>query len=390
MQVFKTYFKILNKVKVSIIIYGTLFLWLTVLISSSIKVENTEFKVSKVKTMVINEDGENAFLNGLLSYLGQYAEYVTVIEDEEARKDSLFFGKIQYILTIPKGFTEDFIKKGKVTLIKDSNPEDLQGITIDNALNNYLNMAKTYLKHVPGISYEELSDIVTDNLKIEAPVTMDMEREDAETYSNYFYMNYFNYLSYVLLAVYITGVSLVMYSFYGIDIRRRHAASPISNRNMNFQLILSNLIFVFGFLLIFILAGYILNRDRLLNANAWLTWLNASVFTLTCLGISYLVGITVKSRKAVQAISTGVSLSLSFISGVFVPQDFLGATVLKVASFTPTFWYVKANGAIVEITSFQWSNLSKVFGYMAIQLGFAAAIFSIVLVVSKRKRMQTN
>ena len=389
MQVFKTYFKLLKKQLSSVIIYGVLFLFLCVMITSNINVENTEFKASKVRIMVINEDGENAFLEGFLTYLGQYADFVPVIEEEDARKDSLFFRRTEYILTIPKGFTERFTQEGKINLTKEDIPDSMEAISVDNAINNYLNIAKVYLKHVPGISYEELSRLVSNNLEQKAQVTINAKTEDSITFANSFNMNYFNYLGYVLLAVLITGVSMVMYSFHGLDIRRRHTASPITSRSMNFQLILANLVFVLGYLIIFVIAGYILNKDRIMNPNICLTWINAFIFTLTSLSISYLIGITVKSVQAVQAISTVVSLSLSFISGVFVPQAFLGKSVLKAASFTPTFWYVKANNSIAELTSFEWSNLSDVIGYMGIQLGFAAAIISIALVVSKRKRTQT-
>jgi len=179
-----------------------------------------------------------------------------------------------------------------------------------------------------------------------------------------------------------------MVSFHGIDIRRRHFASPLTGRSMNAQLILGNLVFVLAYLLVFIVAGYVLNPNRMLNANTVLSWMNATVFALCAFSMSYLVGITVKSRKAIAAISTALSLSLAFLSGIFVPQEFLGASVLKVASFTPTYWFVKANNALEMITTFKWSDISNVVGYMAIQIGFAAAIISVALVVSKRKRQQ--
>lgn len=389
MQVFSTYFKLLKKQMVSIIIYAVLFLWLSIMISSNIKVENTEFIASKVAIMVINEDGENELIKGFLNYLGQYAKFVEAEEDKEERKDAMFFGRTEYILTIPEGFTQNFASEGKVNLIKEDVPDSVASIAIDNAINNYLNMAKIYLEHVPNMSYEELSLKVANNLEEETQVTIDVKTKDTVTYSNGFNMNYFNYLGYILLSVFITGVSLVMFSFHGLDIRRRHFASPLTSRSMNVQLILSNLVFVFGYLILFVIAGYVLNRDRMINTNTWLTWINAMVFTLTSLSISYLIGITVKSRKAVSAIATALSLSLAFVSGIFVPQEYLGASVLKAASFTPTYWYVKTNNTIGTLTTFKGSNLVEIFGYMAIQLGFAAAIISIALVVSKRKRTQS-
>lgn len=388
MQVFSTYFKILRKNMIPIIIYSVLFLWLTIMISSNIKVENTQFETSKVKTMVVNKDGNNELIDGFLDYLGQYAQFVEAKDSAEANKDALFYREVDYILTIPEGFTESFVSGGKVELIKEAVPDSIGAMSVDSAINNYLNMAKVYLEYTPDITYTELNKFVADNLKEQTKVTINVEKRDSVAFSNGFNMNYFNYLGYILISSFITGVSIVMFSFHGLDIRRRHTASPLSSRNMNGQLILANLIYVFSFLIVFGIAGYVLNRDRMVNQNTIMTWLNAIVFTITALSISYLVGITVKSRKAVNAIATALSLSLAFLSGIFVPQQFLGKAVLKAASFTPTFWYVKANNAIEGITSLQWSEISDIMGYMAIQLGFAAAIFSIALVVSKRKRQQ--
>lgn len=390
MQVFKTYFKILRKQMVPVIIYTAMFLSLTVMITKNIKVENQQFVADKIKTMVVNEDGENEFINGFLNYLGQYVTFVEPENDIDARRDALFYRKAVYILTIPEGFTEDFLKDGTISLKKETVPDSIEAISVDNAVNNYLNMAKVYSKYLPDMNYSELNTLITDSLSEQTPVTVNVKETDEVTYSNGFNMNYFNYLAYIMISCFITGVSIVMFSFHGLDIRRKHSASPLSSRKMNLQLILANLIYVVAYMILFILAGYILNRDRMINANAWLTWLNAFIFALTALSISYLVGIAVKSRKAVNAISTALSLSLSFISGIFVPQDYLAAPVLKVASFTPTFWYVKANNAIMGIKSFGWSETSDIFGYMAIELGFAAAIISVALVISKRKRQQAN
>lgn len=379
----------MKKQMVSMIIYGVLFLALTVIITSSIKVENQQFETSKVDIMVINDDDRNEFIEGFLDYLGQYVNFVEPMETEEARKDALFFRKVVYILTIPQGFTEHFLSDGTVTLTKEAVPDLPQTISVDNAVNNYLNMANVYLKNIPDVTLRDLNDYITSSLKEQTPVTVEVKRQDEVTYSNGFNKNFFNYLGYIMMACFITGISSVMFSFHGLDIRRRNSASPMTSRNMNLQLILANFIYTFGYLLIFIAAGYLLNRSRMINANTLMTWLNAFVFSLTALSLSYLVGITISSRKAVMAISTAVSLSLAFISGIFVPQDILTAPVLRASSFTPVYWYVKANDTIEGISSLNWSESSGIFGYMAIQLGFAVAIFSVSLVISKRKRQQS-
>jgi ABC-2 type transport system permease protein len=72
---------------------------------------------------------------------------------------------------------------------------------------------------------------------------------------------------------------------------------------------------------------------------------------------------------------------------VFVPQEFLSERTLAAASFNPTYWYVKANNLIGSLSGFGSDSLSSVLTYMLIQLGFAAAILSVALVVSKQRRI---
>lgn len=388
MQVFKTYFHILKTQLTSILIYGGIFLGLTILLTNSYnKEEEQNFKTKKVPAVVVNEDSDNAFLDGFIKYLEDYVVYADIEDNEEARKDALFYRKVQYILTIPEGFTNDFLAGKEVSMTKQIIPDSVEAVSVDNAVNNYLNMAKVYTKYVSDVNYDTLNNYIKENLSKQTKVSFDTKKNEGNnntSFNNY----YFNYLGYIMIAVFIIGVSTVMLSFQNLDIRRRHHASPITVRSMNLQLLLGNLVFILCYLVIFIAAGYFLNPIKKLNANLLLYWLNALVFAITALSLSYLVGLTVKSKKAVAAISTAISLSLAFISGMFVPQEFLGKTVLRVASFTPTYWFIKANNIIQSLTKFGWDQVSDVFGMMAIQLGFAAAIISIALVVSKRKSQQ--
>jgi ABC-2 type transport system permease protein len=75
---------------------------------------------------------------------------------------------------------------------------------------------------------------------------------------------------------------------------------------------------------------------------------------------------------------------------VFVPQDLLGENVLAIAKFTPTYWYVKANRAIGDLTNFNMDNLAPAISSVLIELCFAVALVSIALVMSKRKQLRGN
>jgi ABC-2 type transport system permease protein len=390
LQVFNTYFKILKTQLVSILIYAGMFLMLTIMFTSNITENTSQFEAKKVRVMVINKDGESSLISGFLNYLEEYATFVEPKEDDTAIRDALYNRAASYILTIPAGFTDGIVQEGNVQLTKQSAPDSIEAITIDNAIDNYFNIARIYREHMPEVSPEELSTYVKANLQEETTVWLYGEQKDALSSANSQNKYYFNYLGYIMIAIFINSISIVMFSFHGLDIRRRHSASPITLRKLNIQMILANMTFVLLYMAVFLIAGYILNKNRILNVNTLLFWLNSLTFAMVALSASYLVGISVKSKKAISAISTASSVGLAFISGMFVPQEFLGAPVLRVASFTPVYWFVKANNAIEYITEASWSQLSGIVSSMAIQLGFAAAIISIALVVSKQKRQKIS
>lgn len=390
MPVFKTYFKVMRKQLIGLILYAVMFISITLAVTFFILRDNKkEFSISKVPILLINEDGDNEFLEAFTSYLKDYVNYIDVENNEQARKDALFYHEVNYILTIPKGFTASFLRGEEVMLTKEIQPDKMTAVqSVDNAIDNYLNMAKAYISNIPGYDVNELIGFLKKNPMSEARVIIDSGEKktlDAKEFNAYF----FNYLGYIMIVCFILGISTVMMSFHGLDIRRRQAASPVSSRDYNLQLILANLMFVLVYIAIFIVIGFISNPFRRFELSLVFTWINAIVYGLVTLCISYLVGILVKAKNAIQAISTGLSLGLAFLSGMFVPQEFLGSAVLRVASFLPSYWYVKANNTIRDLSGYSLTSLSPVLQYMAIQLGFAAVFLAIILVVAKSKRQVT-
>lgn len=389
MQVFKTYFKILKKHRTAVTIYGVLFLVITIAISASYLNENNkEFSNKKVPILVINNDKKNVLTDSFLDYLGNYVTYEKVGNSNSARKDALFYRKIKYILTIPEGFTKVLMSGKKISLIKETVPDSTDYFSIDSAVDNYFNTARNYIKYSNNISQKELIDKINSTMQENTRVKIDKFTSTKNKSADDFNASYYNYLAYIIIAVFTVAVSTVMLSFNSVNIRRKHQASPISNKNVNLQLFFANIIFSLGYLFVFIVAGFICNPYRSVNNNMILYWINAGFYALTSLSISYLIGITVNSKNTVMAISTGVSLGMAFISGAFVPQNLLGDAVLKVASFTPAYWYVRVNNAIVNLNGYQFSDLSKILGFMVIQIGFTAVFLSIILVVSKKKSQQ--
>jgi len=94
-----------------------------------------------------------------------------------------------------------------------------------------------------------------------------------------------------------------------------------------------------------------------------------------------------ESRQTVGAIGNVLSLGSAFITGVFIPQEFMNKGILKLAQFFPNFWYIKANDYIAEVTKFNFRVLQPAFEAFLVQIIMTVVFIILSLVISKRKQL---
>lgn len=387
MLVFKTYFKIIRNRSGQISIYLVIFIALAIMFSYTAPAKEIEnFSQSVTRVAFINEDQDTAMIQGFKSFLGKYSEYVEVPDETEKLQKALFYRDVEYILRIPAGFTEDILSGKQVQLEKTVVPGSTSGIYTNMLVNKYFNTARLYLNSNRNTSQEELVKKLAKDLQAEASVQM--ERTGAKTTGTATTKFYFNYLAYILISVVFLGVSSIMMVFNNQNLKRRNYCSPLKISSLNLQLLLGNIIFGIICWGLIMLVGFVLFKGQMLTSNSMFSALNALVFTAVTLSLSFFISLFVKGVNAQSALANVLSLGLSFISGVFVPQEFLSQQVLAAARFTPTYWFIKANNTINGLSNFTMDNLRPVFNCMLIQLGFAIAILSVALVVSKRNQIK--
>ncbi len=389
MIVFKTYFKIIKKLSSQLSIYLVIFLGLAVLFSFMGSTNQVDkFTQSKTRVAFINNDEHSVLIKNFKDFLEKHSIYVDIEDKTEKLQDALFFREVEYIARIPAGFTTA-IMSGKDTMIdKTVVSGSTSSIYTDMLINKYFNTAKLYVKNYKSITQEELVKQIEKDLSVETNVEIMTSGGKAVDTSET--ENYFNYLAYILISVIILGVSSIMMVFNNLNLKRRNLCSPIRNTSINIQILLGNIVFSIACWGLMIILAFILYKDKMFNINTLYFCINSLVLTLTILSMSFLVGIVIKSKNAQSGISNVLSLGLCFLSGVFVPQNLLGENVLAIAKFTPTYWYVKANRVIGNLTNFSADNLAPVITSLLIELGFAIALVSIALVMSKRKQLRGN
>ena len=389
MQVFKAYIKIIRKNAGQLLMYLGIVVALAIMMSVfNAQGSQAGFTSTKVHLAFFNHDGGNdtGIVEGLKSYLSKIAVIEDVQDEPGKIKDAMYFDKISYVVSVPSGFAASFGQGDGIQLDTTSAPDSTTSIYMDMLINKYLNTARMYRKGLPAANEADIVRLTADNLNISTPVEMKSYPNRMGSYDNIVY--YFNYLAYALLSILILGVSTCMMTFNAVDLKRRNLCSPMTQSSMNMQLVAGNLVFSLCSWLVMMIVSGLLYFRAMLTINGLLLGLNSFVFMIFGLSLSFLIGNTIRSRNAQAAASNVLTLGTSFISGVFVPQAFLGKTVLAVARFTPTYWYVKANITIGSLVNFNARNLWPVYWPMLIQLLFAIVLLAISFAVIRKKRQQ--
>ena len=386
MQVFSAYFKVMRKHFMIIMMYLIVFVVLSAIISNVISGQSapTSFYETKYKITLFNEDADAPLAQGLEAYIGQNAQIVQIGDREQDIQDALFYEQADCVITIPQGFSDNFMSGSNVQVDRMAAAGKPASIYTDFLVDRYLNMAALYANNMPQASQQDISGYVAEDLQKTASVEYRQDEAAPAPPSNITY--YFQFLAYSLLAAMMMGVSLVMMSFNESNLSNRTLCAPLKPVRMNMQMVMANV--VFALVVWAVMCGFILvsNAPVKFDASLVLLCINALVFTLVSLCIGFLAGKFIKSHGVQAAVTNVVSLGMSFLCGVFVEQALLGETVQTLGSFMPAYWYIRAVEAIRSMGTVTAQSIGPVVESMLIQLGFAAAILIVTLAISKQRR----
>lgn len=363
MQVFNTFFKIVKKQLPSFIIYFSIF---GVLIGfmSNMGTGNNAYKESRMDIAIFNNDG-SAKADYLEEYLGTIHDVMVIEDDEETIQDYLYFQVLDYVLYIDEGFELTNIKR----------PGSKTGIYVDNHIANF---EKTYDAFVlAGYSEAEAYEKTMEAMDTVELVSLKGESGGKPTIF-YFYL----YFTYIVISLLINTLAPVIIALNRKEVKERSMMSPFSDKKRNGQIIAGSVLFslvIWGIMniLSFVVCGF-----DLFKADNMYYLLNSVCYLILSVGVVCIVSNFNLKAEAISMISNIVSLSLSFLSGVFVPMEIFGEGMMRIAKCTPTYWYVRG---CYNISDGIINN--ETFMYMGIQLLFALAFFAVALVISKRVKL---
>ena len=392
MQVYKTFFKVLRKYKISLIMYSAIMIFMIWIFASESTSGSNEIVQKKYTLLVVDEDNSEVSKE-FVSYLGKkhYLEKGEYTEDQI--KDLLFYENISEYIVIPKGFGEEVNsvvkskKDGKNvseeefgSLLQATYDDGMpRGIFINMQINQYLNAVTDYM--ALGDNMADASKKADEALDISEFVTF---REEEINVNEVKYTS-FLVLPYGILSIIFSGVIPVIVSFNEKEKKNRTNVSSIKLTARNISLVLGAATVAFVVATVFIAVITLKNGGGFAFTDSWwLSVLNTYIYTLTAtLLLSMLTSFPIIAAKgttsASSIITVIVGLSFAFLGGTFVDLDILGEGVAKVGRFIPNYWYSVACKKIW----YEGAGLTDLLGCYGLQLLFGLVCLTVGLAVTR-------
>ena len=377
MIVFKTFLKVLNKCKMTIILYTVMLIVFGVL-NMQTSDSSTNFVASKPDVLIINND--EGITKDLIKYITDNSNIIELDDSDEAREDALFYRDVNYIIYIPKDFRDDFLR-GKNPEIEVKSTGDYQSAFAQMLLERYIKIAKVYVQSIDD--EDELIAKINETISKETEVEMTSKLDTNSLTKASFY---YNFASYSLLAGCVYVICLILSSFRDEKIRKRTVISSMNYKTHNRQLLLSNMLFAIVLWVFYVLVSFVLVGDLMLTAHGVVYMVNALVFTICALSIAFLIGNLITNKEAINGIVNVVALGSSFLCGAFVPAEWLPDAVLKIAHVLPTYYYINSNDRLkmLEVVSFE--SLKPIILNMGIIVIFILVFVALSNIVARKKR----
>ena len=379
MTVFKTFWKIVNKYK------GTIILYTVMLISfGGINLASNDTTTTFTSTLpniaIVNNDQKSVLTNNLISYLSENSKVVDIENDEEKINDALFYRDVSYVVYIPKNYTNDVLKGMNPTIdIKSTN--DYTSSLEEMMLTDYLNLQNTYLKLTTDQA--KLTNYINDTLKDKSEVVL-TSKVDTKSFSKV--SRYFNFASYSILAVVIFIITLVLTSFKEKTVNKRIVVSSMNYKKHSGLILKSSLLYALIVWVLFSLLAIILLGKSLLNIRGLLLSLNTLIFTLQALTFALLISSLVNNKDAIGGIVNVVALGSAFLCGAFIPSMYLPEKVVSISHIFPAYYYNNSNDLVTSLEVINLTTLKPFITNMVIMLVFMLVFIVLNNFVIKNRR----
>lgn len=379
MTVFKTFFRIVNKLKPTIILYTALLIIFGA-VNMKTSDNNINFVNSKPDILIINQDVNKGLTKNLIDYMKKNSNIVKVENNEEKINDALFYREVSYVIYIPKDYRKNVLL-GKNPKLDIKKTDEYDAHLSEMMLKRYIKLQNIYNKEAG--SEDELITLINDNINDDVNIKITSKVDTSKTYNIAYY---FNFASYSILAIIIYIVCLVLCSFKEESISKRINISSINYKSHNNKILLASIVFSSIVWLLFVIIGVIVVGDIMFSIRGLISIINSFIFTFCALTLSILISSITNNKNAISGIVNVIALGSAFLCGAFVPAEYLPSSVLNFAHILPAYYYINSNDLLKNIDVINISSMHPIIINMVIIIIFSILFIILNNIVTRRKR----
>lgn len=379
MTVFKTFFRIVNKLKPTIILYTALLIIFGA-VNMKTSDNNINFVNSKPDILIINQDVNKGLTKNLIDYMKKNSNIMKVENNEEKINDSLFYREVSYVIYIPKDYRKNVLL-GKNPKLDIKKTDEYDAHLSEMMLKRYIKLQNIYNKEAG--SEDELITLINDNINDDVNVKITSKVDTSKTYNIAYY---FNFASYSILAIIIYIVCLVLCSFKEESISKRINISSINYKSHNNKILLASIVFSSIVWLLFVIIGVTIVGDIMFSIRGLISIINSFIFTFCALTLSILISSITNNKNAISGIVNVIALGSAFLCGAFVPAEYLPSSVLNFAHILPAYYYINSNDLLKNIDVINISSMHPIIINMIIIIMFSILFIILNNIVTRKKR----
>lgn len=379
MTVFKTFFRIVNKLKPTIILYTALLIIFGA-VNMKTSDNNINFVNSKPDILIINQDVNKGLTKNLIDYMKKNSNIVKVENNEDKINDSLFYREVSYVIYIPKDYRKNVLL-GKNLKLDIKKTDEYDAHLSEMMLKRYIKIQNIYNEEAG--SEDELITLINDNINDDVNVKITSKVDTSKTYNIAYY---FNFASYSILAIIIYIICLVLCSFKEESISKRINISSINYKSHNNKILLASIVFSSIVWFLFVIIGVIVVGDIMFSLRGLISIINSLIFTFCALTLSILISSLTNNKNAISGIVNVIALGSAFLCGAFVPAEYLPSSVLNFAHILPAYYYINSNDLLKNIDVINISSMHPIIINTIIIIMFSILFIILNNVVTRKKR----
>ncbi|UPQ85088.1 ABC transporter permease [Ignavigranum ruoffiae] len=392
MKLFKLFFRLARKYKKYYLITIILLLVVTLPLKGNSAFQNDqEFQSVDFKMTIFNQD-QGSISRHLVNYLASKAEIVELEDDAEVKADALYNFDTYYILTIPEHWSETILTDKTIPpLAKQPTADSEAEIYIDNIIFTYLKSLEAEMINFNQNSDDKTIQRSLDQMQADLQPHIQphvIRQENQQNNVRNFGLIYCSMIGFVTMMTFIKVIGGVQRSTQNPEIKKRDHLSKMTEFSRTSQLWFASLTWAFTYWLMLMMLGLIIfGFEPLVQTQGQLYMLNALLAIFGIHGLAYLLSTLAQNKGVIDFLSIGLSLLLSFFSGVFVPLQIIDPTMKKLASLATPIWQVQTNEMIANLSSFDWAHSQAIWRNFGIQVLIILAYFAISYMIQRHRFM---